>query len=115
MKITKENAVAQVTSSVSSIFSKEDVLFLLNSIEEKKQGIPAHHIERVIDNIMNSLESNSDDIVRKDDCEFEISYNNRLEVIEVPIDFQYIREAIENNLCEFEVEDEVQIVVEVEE
>jgi len=101
MKITKENAVAQVTSSVSSIFTKEDVLFLINSIEVKK-GISPQDIERVVDNIIDSLERNCDDIVNKDDCEFEISYNNRLEVTEVPINFDFIRESIENNLCEFE-------------
>jgi hypothetical protein len=101
MKITKENAVAQVTSSVSSIFTKEDVLFLINSIEVKK-GISPQDIERVVDNIMSSLENNSDELVDRDSCEFEISYNNRLEVTEVPIQFDYIREAIENNLCEFE-------------
>jgi len=101
MKITKENAVAQVQSSVSSIFTKEDVLFLINSIEVKK-GISPQDIERVVDNIMSSLENNSDELVDRDSCEFEISYNNRLEVTEVPIQFDYIREAIENNLCEFE-------------
>ena len=105
MKITKENAVAQVQSSVSSIFTKEDVLFLINSIEVKK-GISPQDIERVLDNIIDSLERNCDDIVNKDDCEFEISYNNRLEVTEVPINFDFIRESIENNLCEFEGEEE---------
>lgn len=107
MKITKENAVAQVQSSISSIFSKEDVLFLINSIEVKK-GISAQDIERVVDNIMDSLERNCDDIVDRDSAEFEIGYNNRLEVTEVPINFDYIREAIENNLCELEEEEEVE-------
>jgi hypothetical protein len=107
MKITKENAVAQVTSSVSSIFTKEDVLFLINSIEVKK-GISPQDIERVVDNIMNSLEMNCDDIVDRDSAEFEISYNNTIELTGVPIQFDYIRESIENNLCEFEVEEEVE-------
>ena len=107
MKITKQNAIASVQSSISSIFSKEDVLFLINSIEEKKEGISAQDIEKVIDKIMSNLENNEDSIVNTDDCEFEISYDNRLEVTRAPIDFDYIREAIENNLCEFEVQEEV--------
>ena len=36
IKITKENAIAQVQSSVSSIFSKDDVLLLLNAIEQQQ-------------------------------------------------------------------------------
>jgi len=109
MKITKENAIAQVQSSISSIFSKEDVIFLINSIEEKKEGISAQDIEKVIDKIMSNLENNEESIVNTDDCEFEISYDNRLEVTRAPIEFDYIREAIENNLCEFEGEEEEEV------
>ena len=106
MKITKENAVAQVTSSVSSIFTKEDVLFLIYSIEGGIQ-ITVNDIQRAIDKTIDSLEMNCDDIVNKDDCEFEISYNNRLEVTEVPINFDFIRESIENNFMDFGEAEEV--------
>jgi hypothetical protein len=34
MKNSKVNVISSVQNSVSSIFSKEDVLFLINSIEE---------------------------------------------------------------------------------
>jgi len=107
MKITKENAIAQVQSSISSIFSKEDVLFLINAIEVKK-GVNAQDLGRLVDNIMSSLENCSDDIVDRDSAEFDIGYNNKIELTEVPINFDYIREAIENNLCELEEEEEVE-------
>ena len=114
MKITKENAIAQVTSSVSSIFSKEDVLFLLNSVESGRL-ITVMDIQRAIDKTIDSLERNCDDIVRKDECEFEISYNNQLQVTEVPIDFDFIRESIENNFMDFgELELEEGDVVQLE-
>jgi len=109
MKITKENAIAQVQSSVSSIFSKEDVLFLINSIEGGRQ-ITVLDIQRAIDNTIDSLERNCDDIVNKDDCEFEIHYNNQLQVTEVPIDFDFIRESLENNFMDFGEVTEVEIV-----
>jgi len=113
MKITKENAVAQVTSSVSSIFTKEDVLFLINSIEGGRL-ITVNDIQRAIDKTIDSLEMNCDDIVCKDDCEFEISYNNQLQVTEVPINFDFIRESIENNFMDFGEVAEVEDVVELE-
>jgi len=100
MKVTKENAIAKVTSSVSSIFSKEDVLFLLNSVESGR-SITVMDIQRAIDKTIDSLERNCDDIVRKYECEFEISHNNQLQVTEVPIDFDFIRESIENNFMDF--------------
>ena len=113
MKITKENAVAQVQSSVSSIFSKEDVLFLINSIEVKK-GISALDIERAIDNVINDLERNVEDVVDYNSVEFNISYDNRLEVENVGLNVDYIREAIENNFSDFQEEEEVEDVVELE-
>ena len=100
MKITKENAIAQVTSSVSSIFSKEDVLFLLNSVESGRL-ITVMDIQRAIDKTIDSLERNASDVVDNDNCEFEITYNNQLRVSEVPIDFDFIRESIENNFMDF--------------
>ena len=114
MKITKENAIAQVTSSVSSIFSKEDVLFLLNSVEGGRL-ITVMDIQRAIDKTIDSLERNASDIVDRDSCEFEIHYDNRLQVTEVPIDFDFIRESIENNFMDFgELELEEGDVVQLE-
>jgi len=50
MRITKENAIAQVQSSVSSIFSKEDVIRLIRSIEVLEQDLKVGTIVKVIDN-----------------------------------------------------------------
>ena len=106
MKITKENAIAQVQSSVSSIFSKEDVLFLLNSVEGGR-SITVLDIQRAIDNTISWIENNERDVVDLDNAEFEISYNNQLQVVGVPIDTDGIREALENNFMDFgEVEDD---------
>ena len=109
MKITKENAVAQVTSSVSSIYTKEDVLFLINSIEGGRL-ITVNDIQRAIDKTIDSLEMNCDDVVDRNHCEFEIDYDNRLKVTEVPINFDLIREFIKNNFIDFGEVTEVEIV-----
>ena len=107
MKITKQNAIAQVQSSVSSIFSKEDVIFLINSIEGGRK-ITTVDVERAIDNVIDNLERNSQDVLDFTDVEFSISYDNRIEVESVGLHLDYIREAIENNFMDFgEVEDEL--------
>ena len=56
MKITKQNAIASVQSSVSSIFSKEDVINLINMIEGGRV-ITVAEIQRAIDNVVDSLEN----------------------------------------------------------
>ena len=108
IKVTKENAIAQVQSSVSSIFSKEDVLFLLNSIEAgSSRKITTFDIGRAIDKTISWIENSERDVLDLDSAEFEISYNNHLECVGVPINTEEIRNALENNFMDFGEEEEV--------
>lgn len=110
MKVTKENVIAQVENSPSSIFTKEDVLFLINSLEVgSSRKILVSDIERAIDQTISWLE-NSREVVDLENAEFEIEWGNKIACTEVPINFDEIREALENNFMDFgeaEVEDEV--------
>jgi hypothetical protein len=105
IKITKENAIAQVQSSVSSIFSKDDVLFLINSILEE-QSTPKITFEQLRDlthNITISIgeEAERNTIVSLEDVEFELNHDRRIEVTGVPINFDAIRDCVEESLTEF--------------
>ena len=108
MKITKENVIIAVQNSVSSIFSKEDVINLIESIEEGKgRVITTNDIERAIDKVINWADDNDRDFVDFDSVEFELSYDNRLEVTNVPLQLENLREALENNFMDFgEAEDD---------
>ena len=109
MKVTKQNAIAQVQSSVSSIFSKEDVLFLINSIEVgSNKKVSVLDIQRAIDNVIDYVENNERDIVDLDSAEFEINYQNRIELTGVSFNTSELREALENNFSDFAEEDEVE-------
>ena len=109
MKVTKQNAIAQVQSSVSSIFSKEDVLFLINSIEVgSNKKVSVLDIQRAIDNVVDYVENNERDIVDLDSAEFEINYQNRIELTGVSFNTSELREALENNFSDFAEEDEVE-------
>jgi hypothetical protein len=112
MKVTKENVIAQVQNSVSSIFSKEDVINLINSVEGGGRKITTYDIGRAIDKTIDWIENNERDVLDLDSAEFEISYNNQLECTNVPINVEEIRQALENNFCDF-AEDEEDDVVEL--
>ena len=102
MKITKENVIIAVQNSVSSIFSKEDVINLINSIEEGGgRVITTNDIERAIDKVISWADNNESDVVDFDSVEFELSYDNRIEVSNVPIQLENLREALENNFMDF--------------
>ena len=109
MKVTKENAIASVQSSVSSIFSKEDVINLINSIEGSSRRVTTNDIQRAIDQTISWLE-NSREIVDLENAEFEITWGNKIECTEVPINFDEIREALETNFMDFgEADDLVEL------
>ena len=98
----KELVLASVQNSVSSIFSKEDVINLISSIEaEGGRKISVDDIERAIDNVVNSFERNTEEIVDYTSVEFNISYGNKLEVESIGLNLDYIREALENTFMDF--------------
>jgi regulator of sigma D len=110
----KELVLQSVQNSVSSIFSKEDVINLINSIEGGGRVISVDDIERAIDKVIDSFERNTEEIVDYTSVEFNISYDNRLEVESIGLNLDYVREALENNFMDFGEAIEEDDVVELE-
>ena len=97
----KELVLQSVQNSVSSIFSKEDVINLINSVEGGGRKITPYDIGRAIDKAVDWIENNEREVVDLDSAEFELTYNNQIECTNVPIDVDNIREALENNFMDF--------------
>jgi hypothetical protein len=97
----KEFVLQLVENSASSIFSREDVIKLINSVEGGGRVISVDDIERAIDRTISWIENNERDVVDLDSAEFELTYNNQIECTGVPIDVDNIREALENNFMDF--------------
>jgi hypothetical protein len=112
--MTKLEAVQAVKNSVSSIFSTEDVINIINSIEGGGRVVSVYDIQRAIDNTISYIEDNSRDILDLDNAEFELCHGNRLEVTDVGINTEEIREALENNFMDFGEAEVEQDVVELE-
>lgn len=108
----KELVLQSVQNSVSSIFSKEDVINLINSVEAgSSRKITVDDIERAIDQTISWIEDNERDVLDLDSAEFELTYNNQIECTNVPINVDNIREALENNFMDFgEAEEEDDLV-----
>ena len=86
MKQTFENTKTTVKNSISSIFSKDDVIAILNSLETQLQNEqPSLDIDKVrfyskleslIDNNIGNLDS--ENIVDFDSAELSLDYNNKV-------------------------------------
>jgi hypothetical protein len=114
----KQDVLNRVLNSESSIFSKEDVVRLIEGIEVgSSRKITTYDVGRAIDKTIEWFENNERDVFDLDSAEFEISYNNQLECTNVPLEIENIRDALENNFMDFgedafEDEDENQDVIE---
>ena len=107
----KEFVLQLVENSASSIFSREDVIKLINSVEGGGRVITVSDIERAIDKVISWADNNESDVVDFDSVEFELAYNNKIEVTSVPLQLENLREALENNFMDFGelVEDVVEL------
>jgi hypothetical protein len=112
----KQDVLNRVLNSESSIFSKEDVVRLIEGIEAgSSRKITTYDIGRAIEKTIEWFENNERDVFDLDSAEFEISYNNQLECTNVPLNIEEIRDALENNFMDFgEEEEEEDDVVELE-
>jgi hypothetical protein len=111
----KEFVLQLVENSASSIFSREDVIKLINSVEEgSSRKITVDDIERAIDRTISWIENNEREVVDLDSAEFELTYNNQIECTNVPINVDNIREALENNFMDFGEAEEEDDLVELE-
>jgi hypothetical protein len=115
----KQDVLNRVLNSESSIFSKEDVVRLIEGIEVgSSRKITTYDVGRAIDKTIEWFENNERDVFDLDSAEFEISYNNQLECTNVPLNIDEIREALENNFMDFgeeESEDGEEVGVEEDE
>lgn len=104
--LTKQQATEMVNNSVSSIFSKDDVLKLIQAIVEpvNKKAVneavcmALEDLQSRIDTAINNLDDS--DIVDMDSIELSIGHNNKIEVDRVSLDYDAIITCIENEIDE---------------
>jgi len=118
----KENVLEVVQNSVSSIFTKDDVLKLITSIEQEQTNQVYDLIKRLQDlqeKISYDFQNlSSDEVVDLDSAEFNIGYNNRLEVEDISLNIDNLTDIVEdsfssliNELRELELNKEEEEVV----
>jgi len=106
--MTKNQTVDLLKSQMPGFYSVEQVINLIEKIDEgSSRKITTEDIQRAIDRTINWVDNNERDLLDLDSAELELDYNNRVEVVGVPINTEGLREALENNFMDFgEAEDE---------
>ena len=84
-----KNTIEQVSTSFPSLFSREDVIKLLTDLNAEMQSGPQLVIEKdALVDIFRETFSDKDfrNVVDTDNIELSLSYNNKIEIENVPID-----------------------------
>ena len=105
----KENLIEQLTAAkaLSSTVDIDKVIELINQITpETKTGITQELADEISSKFEILLDRNDDELVDLDSAEFELSYDNRIELNRVDIDTSLIREFIEDILEEFIIKED---------
>jgi len=103
-KRTLSQAKELVNSSFPTIFSKEDVINLLNSIQEESKI--DFDIDRLARHITSEIEDNIEDMIDSDDAKFDVnvSHDLQLEITiggGITVETSEIRSLVKNSITEF--------------
>ena len=102
----KLEAIKQVQECMSSVFSKEDVIKLINKIEGGLSEDLALEIKKQISTLIMNIDERK--LIDLDSAEFELSYNNTIELNNVNIDLEIITDIIEGVLMDHvELEEQI--------
>jgi hypothetical protein len=99
----KLEAINQVQECMSSVFSKEDVINLINKIDSDNNKLSVGLAVKIKESIERELmDMDKRSLIDYDSAEFELSYNNCIELIGVDIDLEFIMNGIiDKNISEF--------------
>jgi hypothetical protein len=99
----KLEAINQVQECMSSVFSKEDVINLINKIDSDNNKLSVGLAVKIKESIERELmDMDKRSLIDYGSAEFELSYNNCIELIGVDIDLEFIMNGIiDKNISEF--------------
>ena len=113
--MTKSQTIDLLRDQMPGFYSAEQVVNLIEKIEEEqvKPKLSVEQLREITQSIVDTIkeEASSGNIICLEDIEFELGWDKRIEVTDAPINFDAIRDCIENSLTEafepLEEEDEV--------
>ena len=102
----KENLIEQLNAAkaLSSQVDIDKVIELIKQIETG--GLTEELASNISSKLESILDNNSDDFVDLDSAEFELNYDNRIELSRVDVDVREIIQHIDAVLEEFTIEED---------
>jgi translation elongation factor EF-1beta len=100
-----QQAISAVESAYPSLFTKEDVIKLLNSIDLESASAPSKDgidVDELVDRVQTLIGNyDSSDIVDYEDVSFSLNYDNRIELDSVNVDLDDLNSDVTATIYEF--------------
>ena len=91
--------IKDVETCFPTIFSKEDVLLILNSIEEEETFMSEEKIEELKDELRSAIERmDTDEAIDFDSAEFGIQNGNEIILEDIPLNISNIEDVINETI-----------------
>jgi hypothetical protein len=111
--MNKQQTIETLQKQLPSFYSLEQVINIINSIEDNNNTLSDDSIQMIIKSIRRSL-IDSNNLIDHDSAEFEIGYNNQIELSNVDVDIESILEIVAEELNDFAEAEQISDVVELE-
>jgi hypothetical protein len=96
-KMTKQQTIETLQKQLPSFYSLEQVISIINGIEDNNNTLNDDSIQMIIKKISRSLQE-SNDLIDCDSAEFELGYNNQIELSNADVNIDKILEIVEEEL-----------------
>ena len=113
-RMKKEQLIAQLegVKVLSTQVDIDKVIALIQQLEsEKKGGLTQELAEEIAERIERTLDNNSSDLVDCDSAEFELNYDNRIELNRADVNVSEIMDHVTTILDEFVKEEEDEALI----
>jgi hypothetical protein len=100
--MTKNETLDLLKSQLPGFYSVEQVISLIEKIDVgSSRKITTLDIDKAIEKTVDWIDREQRNVFNFDKAEFELNYNNQIELVGVPVDVDSIRETLENNFMDF--------------
>ena len=108
--MNKQQTIETLQNQLPSFYSLEQVINIINSIEDNSNTLSNDLVQAVIKSTRHALNNDSGELVNRDSAEFELGYDNRIELSCIDIDVHRILDIFEEELDRYVIEPNSDIV-----
>ena len=95
--MNKQQTIETLQKQLPSFYSLEQVIDIINNIEDNNNILSDDLIQVIMGSISRSLYDSSE-LVDRDSAEFELGYDNKIELSSIDVDIEKILEIVEEEL-----------------